>query len=62
MHNRCALLEQLIQVGIFREIDNNDEPGTFLDKLIIYLCKEKKVKLFVDYILLSSKTKLVSLL
>ena len=43
-----APLERLIQVGIIRAINNDDELVTFLDNPIIYLRKEKKLKLCVD--------------
>ena len=56
-----ALLERLIQVGIIREIYNDDELGTFLDNPIIYLRREKKLKLGVDSRFLNSITKLVSI-
>ena len=57
-----ALLEQLMQVGIIREINNDGELGTFLDNPIIYLRKEKNFKLCVDSRFLNSKLQLVSLL
>ena len=56
-----ALLERLIQVGIIRRINNDDELGTFLDNPIIYLRKEKNLKLCVDSRFLTSITKLVSM-
>ena len=56
-----ALLERLIQVGIIREINNDDELGTFLDNPITYLRKEKNLKLCVDSRFLNSITKLVSI-
>ena len=43
-----ALLERLIQVEIIREINNEDDIGTFLDNPIIYHRKEKNLKLYVD--------------
>ena len=56
-----ALFERLIQVGIIREIYNEDELGTFLGNPIIYLRKEKNLKLCVDSRFLNSITKLVSI-
>ena len=56
-----ALLERLIQVGIIREINDDDELGTFLDNPIIYLRKEKNLKLCVDSRFLTSITKLFSI-
>ena len=64
LHNREQmndLLERLMQVGIIREIINGDELGTFLDNPIIYLRKEKNLKLCVDSRFLNSITKLVSI-
>ena len=54
-------LERLIQVGIIREINNDDEPGTFRNNPIIYLRKEKNLKLRVDSRFLNSITKLVTI-
>ena len=56
-----ALLERLIEVGIFREINNDVELGTFLDNPVTYLRKEKTLKLCVDSRFLNSKTELVFL-
>ena len=56
-----ALLERLIQVGKFREINNNYELCTFLDNRIIYLRKEKILKLFVGSKFLKSITKFVAI-
>ena len=49
-----VLLERLIQVGIIREINIDDELGTFLDNPIIYLRKEKNLKRCVDSRFLNS--------
>ena len=57
-----ALLERLIQVGIIRETNDDDELGTFFDNPIIYLREEKNLNFCVDYRFLKSKTKLVSIL
>ena len=56
-----ALIERLIQVGIIRGLSNDDEFGTFLGNPIIYLRKEKNLKLCVDSRFLKSITKLVSI-
>ena len=56
-----ALLERLIQVGLIRELKNDDELGTCLDNPIIYLRKEKTLKLCVDSSFVNSITKLVSI-
>ena len=56
-----ALLEPLIHVGIIRQIDNDNELGTFLENPIIYLHKKKNLKLCVDSRFLNSITKLVSI-
>ena len=56
------LLERLMQVGIFREINNDDALGTFLDNPIINLRKEKSLKFCADSKFLSPITKLVSIL
>ena len=57
-----ARLERLIQVGIIREINNDDELGTFLDNPVIYLRKEKRLKLCVDSRFQNSITKHVFIL
>ena len=57
-----ALLERLIQVGIIRETNDDDELATFPDNPIIYLRREKNLKLCVDSRFLNSITKLVSIL
>ena len=52
-----GLLERLIQVGIIREIKNDDEPGTFLDNPIINRRKKKTWKMCVDSRFVNSITK-----
>ena len=56
-----ALLERLIQAGVIRELNIDDELGTFLDNPIIYLRKKENLKLYVQSRFLTSITKLVSI-